>query len=48
MYSLGIIFFEMCHLQFSTDSERKEALENLRLPEIVLPPVLAEESVLHL
>ena len=48
MYSLGIIFFEMCQLPFSTDSVRKEALENLRLPKIVLPPVLAEESVLHL
>ncbi|KAJ2807098.1 eukaryotic translation initiation factor 2-alpha kinase, partial [Coemansia guatemalensis] len=36
MYSLGIIFFEMCY-PMSTGMERANVLHNLRRPEIVFP-----------
>lgn len=37
LYSLGIIFFEMCHRPFSTGMERVETLAALRSPKIQLP-----------
>ncbi|KAG8892983.1 hypothetical protein FRC00_011245, partial [Tulasnella sp. 408] len=37
MYSLGIVFFEMCWPPFQTSSERIEVLTKLRLPAIVFP-----------
>jgi translation initiation factor 2-alpha kinase 4 len=37
IYSLGIIFFEMCHPPLLTGMERIKVLSSLRLPEIVLP-----------
>lgn len=37
IYSLGIIFFEMCHPPLMTGMERIKVLSSLRLPEIVLP-----------
>lgn len=37
IYSLGIIFFEMCHNPFVTGMERCKILTNLRLPEILIP-----------
>lgn len=38
LYSLGIIFFEMCHRPFSTGMERVEILAALRSSKIQLPP----------
>lgn len=38
IYSLGIIFFEMCHGRFETRMERIQTLINLRKIEIILPP----------
>lgn len=37
IYSLGIIFFEMCHPPLTTGMERIKVLSSIRLPEIVLP-----------
>lgn len=37
IYSLGIIFFEMCHKPFSTDMERIKVLTDLRMYECILP-----------
>lgn len=37
IYSLGIIFFEMCHPPLSTGMERVKILNAIRQPEIVLP-----------
>lgn len=37
LYSLGIIFFEMCHRPFSTGMERVETLAALRSPKVVIP-----------
>ncbi|KAK6635786.1 hypothetical protein RUM44_001040 [Polyplax serrata] len=37
IYSLGIIFFEMCNGRFGTDMERIETILNLRKFEIILP-----------
>ncbi|XP_025409124.1 LOW QUALITY PROTEIN: eIF-2-alpha kinase GCN2 [Sipha flava] len=37
IYSLGIIFFEMCHKPFSTDMERIKVLSDLRMYECILP-----------
>lgn len=31
IYSLGVIFFEMCHSKFTTQMERTEVLRNLRM-----------------
>ena len=36
-YSLGIIFFEMCHAPFSTGMERHKVLVELRKPDIHFP-----------
>ncbi|KAI5707240.1 hypothetical protein M8J75_015941 [Diaphorina citri] len=38
IYSLGIIFFEMCYHPLSTSMERTKILTDLRLKEIKLPP----------
>lgn len=37
IYSLGLIFFEMCHKPFSTDMERIQVLSDLRMYECILP-----------
>ncbi|XP_012935952.1 eIF-2-alpha kinase GCN2 isoform X1 [Aplysia californica] len=37
IYSLGIIFFEMCHKSLPTGMERVKILSNLRTPYIILP-----------
>lgn len=37
IYSFGIIFFEMCHPPFKTDSERYEVLINMRELSIKFP-----------
>lgn len=37
LYSLGIIFFEMCHRPFATGMERIEILAGIRLPTIAMP-----------
>lgn len=37
IYSLGIIFFEMCHRPFSTEMERIKVLSDLRMYECILP-----------
>lgn len=42
IYSLGIIFFEMCHKPLSTGMERVKVLLNLRSEDIILPPELDE------
>lgn len=38
IYSLGIIFFEMCYRPFSTDMERHKTLMNLRCASRILFP----------
>ena len=38
IYSLGIIFFEMCYPPLQTGMERIKVLSNLRSKEIILPP----------
>ncbi|XP_050438302.1 eIF-2-alpha kinase GCN2 [Adelges cooleyi] len=37
IYSLGIIFFEMCHEPFGTDMERIKVLTDLRMYDCILP-----------
>ncbi|KAI8785191.1 eukaryotic translation initiation factor 2-alpha kinase 4 [Biomphalaria glabrata] len=37
IYSLGIIFFEMCYKSLSTGMERVRIINGLRQPEIILP-----------
>ncbi|GFO47300.1 eukaryotic translation initiation factor 2-alpha kinase 4 [Plakobranchus ocellatus] len=37
IYSLGIIFFEMCYKSLPTGMERVKIISNLRMPTIVLP-----------
>lgn len=37
LYSLGIIFFEMCYKPLPTGMERVKILGNLRLPEVRFP-----------
>lgn len=37
LYSLGVIFFEMCHPPFRTEMERIEVLTALRSPEVTFP-----------
>lgn len=37
LYSLGIIFFEMCHRPFATGMERVELLAAIRSPKITVP-----------
>ncbi|KAJ8673725.1 hypothetical protein QAD02_004987, partial [Eretmocerus hayati] len=42
IYSLGIIFFEMCYKPLTTGMERVKVLLNLRSKEIILPSELVE------
>lgn len=44
LYSLGIIFFEMCHRPFSTGMERVEILAALRSPKIQLPTWMENDA----
>lgn len=37
IYSLGIIFFEMCHKPFDTEAERRGQLAKIRESDFVLP-----------
>ena len=37
VYSLGIMFFEMCYKPLDTGMERVKILGNLRLPNIIIP-----------
>lgn len=43
LYSLGIIFFEMCHRPFATGMERIEMLAGIRLPTIAMPNSFASD-----
>lgn len=38
LYSLGIIFFEMCHAPVATLMERAKMLADIRRKEILFPP----------
>ncbi|XP_051161013.1 eIF-2-alpha kinase GCN2 [Leptopilina boulardi] len=42
IYSLGIIFFEMCYKPLATGMERAKVLLNVRSPEIILPDDMNE------
>lgn len=44
LYSLGIIFFEMCHRTFSTGMERVETLASLRSPKIIIPTWMESDA----
>ncbi|XP_014673320.1 PREDICTED: eukaryotic translation initiation factor 2-alpha kinase 4-like [Priapulus caudatus] len=44
IYSLGVIFFEMCYPKPSTTMERVKIIGQLREPQIVLPPDFDGES----
>lgn len=44
LYSLGIIFFEMCHPPFGTAMERVETLVALRSPNITIPSYMLNNS----
>lgn len=44
LYSLGIIFFEMCHRPFSTGMERVETLAALRSPKVTIPNWMETDS----
>lgn len=37
IYSIGIIFFEMCHEPFATGMERYNVLTALRSPDVIIP-----------
>lgn len=43
MYSLGIIFFELCHPPFTTGMERQKVIQDLRMPDIVFPKTFNTE-----
>lgn len=43
LYSLGIIFFEMCHRPFSTGMERVETLVAIRSPSVLIPPYMEND-----
>lgn len=45
IYSLGIIFFEMCYKPLTTGMERVKVLLNLRSKDIILPPELSERGM---
>ncbi|KAG7210245.1 hypothetical protein KM043_011793 [Ampulex compressa] len=47
IYSLGVIFFEMCYKPLTTGMERVKILLNLRLKEIILPPEMQETHLPH-
>jgi eukaryotic translation initiation factor 2-alpha kinase 4 len=44
IYSLGIIFFEMCHSPLGTAMERVKVLVALRQQDIVIPDDFSEEE----
>lgn len=44
IYSIGIIFFEMCHPLFITFSERCVVIQNLRKPENVFPDLFHNDK----
>jgi hypothetical protein len=44
LYSLGIIFFEMCYRPLVTGMERVKVLVNLRNSMIILPPDFTEDG----
>ena len=46
VYSLGIIFFEMCHPPLNTGMERIKVLSSIRQPNFVLPDGLTAHEVL--
>ncbi|KAI9637172.1 kinase-like domain-containing protein [Dioszegia hungarica] len=43
MYSLGVIFFEMC-FHFDTQMERAQILTAIRLPSVTFPPTWVEKA----
>lgn len=45
IYSLGIIFFEMCYKPLTTGMERVKILLNLRSKEIILPTDMNEADM---
>jgi translation initiation factor 2-alpha kinase 4 len=45
LYSLGIIFFEMCMPKFNTAMERNQVLQDLRKPEIIFPPIMMDDDL---
>ncbi|XP_031618624.1 eIF-2-alpha kinase GCN2 [Contarinia nasturtii] len=44
LYSLGIIFFEMCHRPFSTGMERVETLAALRSSKVIIPAMMENDN----
>ncbi|XP_024083004.1 eIF-2-alpha kinase GCN2 isoform X3 [Cimex lectularius] len=44
IFSLGIIFFEMCHAPFNTSMERYKILTDLRQPSIIFPEEFSFDS----
>ncbi|TRY62517.1 hypothetical protein TCAL_00386 [Tigriopus californicus] len=47
IYSLGVIFFEMCHPPLTTGMERIQVLSQLRSSEIILPSILNEAVMMQ-
>ncbi|XP_063231098.1 eIF-2-alpha kinase GCN2 isoform X2 [Bacillus rossius redtenbacheri] len=45
IYSLGIIFFEMCFAPLETGMERVKVLANLRHPDIILPSNFSDQRM---
>lgn len=43
IYSLGILFFEMCYKPLDTGMERVKVLMNLRSKEIIIPEELSDD-----
>lgn len=44
LYSLGIIFFEMCTTPLTTGMERIKTIAALRTPEVILPQTMLEDE----
>ena len=44
IYSVGIIFFEMCHPPPATGMERHKMLVDIRKKEIIFPPSFDKEK----
>ena len=47
IYSLGVMFFEMCSPPLSTGMERVQVLTALRQPSIILPDNFDPENDMH-
>lgn len=47
IYSLGIIFFEMCYKPLKTGMERVKVLLNLRSKDVILPSDVSEADMPH-